>query len=105
MGANPHANGGLLLRDLALPDFTSYAVDVPEPGTTEAEATRVMGVFIRDVLKLNAESKNFRIVWPDETASNRWNAVFEVTNRESTGGDHPRRRPRRVRRTSDGSAQ
>ena len=84
MGANPHANGGLLLRDLALPDFTSYAVDVPEPGTTEAEATRVMGVFIRDVLKLNAESKNFRIVSPDETASNRWNAVFDVTNREST---------------------
>ncbi len=84
MGANPHANGGILLKDLVLPDFCDYAVDVPEPGIVEAEATRVMGSFIRDVLRLNTESKNFRIVSPDETASNRWNAVFDVTNREST---------------------
>jgi xylulose-5-phosphate/fructose-6-phosphate phosphoketolase len=84
MGANPHANGGLLLKDLALPDFCNYAVDVPKPGVTVAESTRVMGVFLRDVMKLNAGAKNFRVVSPDETASNRWNALFEVTNREST---------------------
>ncbi len=84
MGANPHANGGILLKDLVLPDFCDYAVDVPKPGIIESEATRVMGSFIRDVMRLNTESKNFRIVSPDETASNRWNAVFDVTNREST---------------------
>ena len=84
MGANPHANGGLLLRDLAIPDFADYAVDVPKPGVVVAEATRVMGTFLRDVMNLNAESKNFRVMSPDETASNRWNALFEVTNREST---------------------
>jgi xylulose-5-phosphate/fructose-6-phosphate phosphoketolase len=84
MGANPHANGGLLLRDLTIPDFDDYAVDVPKHGTVVAEATRVMGTFLRDVMKLNAESKNFRVVSPDETSSNRWNALFDVTNREST---------------------
>jgi len=84
MGANPHANGGLLLKALALPDFSDYAVDVPKPGVVVAEATRVMGTFLRDVMKLNTESKNFRVVSPDETASNRWTALFEVTNREST---------------------
>ncbi|MBZ5671551.1 MAG: phosphoketolase family protein [Acidobacteriia bacterium] len=84
MGANPHANGGLLLRDLAMPDFRDYAVEVPKPGTVEAEATRVMGRFLRDVMKLNSESRNFRIVGPDETASNRLDALFEVTNRVST---------------------
>jgi len=84
MGANPHANGGLLLKGLALPNFCDYAVEVKSPGIEIAEATRVMGTFIRDVLKLNFESKNFRIMSPDETASNRWNAVFDVTNREST---------------------
>ena len=83
MGANPHANGGLLLRDLALPDFRDYAVAVPAPGSVDGEATRVMGSYLRDVMKLNASSKNFRIVSPDETASNRWNAVFDVTNRMS----------------------
>ncbi len=82
MGANPHANGGLLLRDLRLPDFRDYAVKVAKPGTVSAEATRAQGEFIRDVVKLNAT--NFRVFSPDETASNRWGAVFEVTNRCST---------------------
>jgi len=81
MGANPHANGGLLLRDLALPDFRDYAVAVPAPGRATAEATRVQGAFIRDVMKANTASRNFRIFGPDETASNRWDAVFEVTDR------------------------
>jgi len=84
MGANPHANGGLLLRDLKMPDFRDYAVKVAKPGVVEAEATRVQGQFIRDVLQLNADARNFRIFSPDETASNRWGAVFEVTNRCST---------------------
>lgn len=84
MGANPHANGGLLLHDLRLPDFSQYAVEVPVPGSVVAEATRVQGEFIRDVLSMNNESSNFRVFSPDETASNRWNAVFEVTDRCST---------------------
>jgi xylulose-5-phosphate/fructose-6-phosphate phosphoketolase len=77
MSANPHANGGLLLRELTLPDFRDYAVDVPKPGTTTGEATRVVGVFLRDVIAHNRE--NFRLFGPDETASNRLGAVFEVT--------------------------
>jgi xylulose-5-phosphate/fructose-6-phosphate phosphoketolase len=81
MGANPHANGGLLLQDLRMPDFRTYAVDVPAPGTTFAEATRVLGGFLRDVMKLNLESRNFRVFGPDETASNRLSALFEVTDR------------------------
>jgi xylulose-5-phosphate/fructose-6-phosphate phosphoketolase len=79
MGANPHANGGVLLRDLRLPDFTQYAIAVPTPGTVHAEATRVQGNLIRDVLTMNP--KTFRVFSPDETASNRWGAVFDVTNR------------------------
>ena len=79
MGANPHANGGQLLRDLRLPDFCDYAVKVPAPGAVEAEATRVQGQFVRDILKQNQGI--FRIVGPDETASNRWNALFEVDQR------------------------
>ena len=82
MSANPHANGGLLMQDLHLPDFTSYAVKVVKPGAVSAEATRIQGQFIRDVIKYN--QKNFRVFSPDETNSNRWNAVFEVTNRCST---------------------
>jgi xylulose-5-phosphate/fructose-6-phosphate phosphoketolase len=81
MGANPHANGGLLKRELKLPDFRDYAVDVPRPGGTMAEATRELGKFLRDTLKLNAEARNFRIMGPDETASNRLDAVFEATER------------------------
>ncbi len=82
MSANPHANGGLLLRGLRLPDFRDYAVKVPKPGAVDGEATRVQGQFIRDVIKLNPA--NFRVFSPDETASNRWGAVFEVTDRCST---------------------
>jgi len=82
MSANPHANGGLLLHDLKTPEFCDYAVEVPAPGAVEAEATRVQGRFLRDVLKLNAH--NFRIFGPDETASNRWTAVFDVDRRCST---------------------
>jgi xylulose-5-phosphate/fructose-6-phosphate phosphoketolase len=84
MGANPHANGGILLRDLELPEFRDYAVKVSKPGAVEAEATRIQGEFVRDVLKRNAEARNFRVFSPDETASNRWNAVFDVTTRCST---------------------
>ena len=82
MGANPHANGGLLLRDLQMPDFRKYAVNVPSPGSVDAADTHVLGVFLRDVIKLNKEQRNFRIFGPDETLSNRLNAVFEVTNRQ-----------------------
>jgi len=85
MGANPHANGGILLKDLRMPDFNEYAVDVPAPCNLQAEATRVLGCFLRDVMKLNAESKNFRVMGPDETASNRLNALFEATDRVFTG--------------------
>jgi xylulose-5-phosphate/fructose-6-phosphate phosphoketolase len=84
MGANPHANGGILLRDLKMPDFQNYAIAVPKPAITLAEATRVMGRLLRDVIKLNEEAKNFRLMGPDETDSNRLSAVFEVTNRVST---------------------
>jgi xylulose-5-phosphate/fructose-6-phosphate phosphoketolase len=84
MSANPHSNGGVLLRDLRLPNFCDYAVDVPAPGGAQAEATRVQGKFLRDVMKLNLASRNFRIFSPDETASNRWNDVFDATDRDST---------------------
>jgi xylulose-5-phosphate/fructose-6-phosphate phosphoketolase len=79
MSANPHANGGLLLRDLSLPDFRDYAVEVMKPGTTSCEATRVLGGFLRDVILRNPET--FRLFGPDETASNRLDAVFQVTER------------------------
>lgn len=79
MGANMHANGGALLRDLRLPDFRDYAVAVPTPGGALAEATRVMGIFLRDVMRQNPD--NFRVFGPDETASNRLGALFEVTDR------------------------
>jgi xylulose-5-phosphate/fructose-6-phosphate phosphoketolase len=81
MGANPHANGGLLLKELVMPDFRDYAVRVSTPGTETAEATRVLGNLLRDVMKLNAESKNFRVFGPDETASNRLEAVYEATDK------------------------
>ncbi len=91
MGANPHANGGLLLRELELPDFRDYAVAVRSPGTSTSEATRVLGCFLRDVLRANPE--RFRVMGPDETASNRLGAVFEATDRaweaeRLAGDDH-----------------
>ncbi len=81
MGANPHANGGLLLKDLVMPDFRDYGVDVSKPGATNSEATRVLGKFLRDIMKLNASSSNFRVFGPDETASNRLDALYEVTDK------------------------
>jgi xylulose-5-phosphate/fructose-6-phosphate phosphoketolase len=85
MGDNPHANGGVLLRSLRLPDFRDYAVKVDRPGGVSVEATRVQGTFMRDVMKLNAPSKNFRLFSPDELTSNRWQDVLEVTSRMSSG--------------------
>ena len=84
MGANPHANGGILLHDLKMPDFRNYAVDVKQPGTQVEESTRIMGAFLRDVMKLNWEQRNFRIFGPDETASNRLTHLFDITDRTST---------------------
>jgi xylulose-5-phosphate/fructose-6-phosphate phosphoketolase len=81
MGANPHANGGLLLRDLLMPDFRDYAVEVSKPGVQNAEATRVLGKFLRDVMKSNSDSTNFRVFGPDETASNRLEAIYEVSGK------------------------
>lgn len=81
MGANPHANGGLLLKDLKLPDARNYALKVPAPGAVTGEATRAMGVFLRDVMKYNLDTRNFRVMGPDETTSNRLDALFEVTDR------------------------
>jgi Phosphoketolase len=82
MGSNPHANGGLLLRDLLMPDFRNYAVNVPSPGSVQAADTHLLGEFLRDVVKLNRKQRNFRIFGPDETLSNRLNAVFEATKRQ-----------------------
>jgi len=79
MGANPHANGGLLLKDLLMPDFREYAVKVSKPGVEHAESTKITGMFLRDVMKLNLEARNFRLFGPDETASNRLDAVYQVT--------------------------
>ena len=81
MGANPHANGGVFLRDLRMPDFRDFAVEVAKPGTVVAEATRVLGAFLREVMRLNQARRNFRVFGPDETASNRLGALFEVTDR------------------------
>ena len=81
MGDNPHANGGLLLKSLHMPDYREYAVSVPSPGSVKAEATRVMGSFLRDVMKQNEHDSNFRVFGPDETASNRLGSLFEVTDR------------------------
>jgi len=81
MSDNPHTNGGLLLRKLHMPWFGDYAVDVPQPGAVKAEATRVQGTFLRDVMNANAKEQNFRLFGPDETASNRWGAAIEGTGR------------------------
>ncbi len=105
MGANPHANGGLLLRDLRLPDFRDYAVDVPQPGAVDAEATRVQGKFLRDVLKLQRGRSNFRIFSPDETDLQPLERRLRGDEPLLDGRDPPRRRPRRRRRPGDGDAQ
>ena len=89
MGANPHANGGLLLRDLRLPDFHAHAVDVPAPGAVEGQDTLVLGSFLREVVALNEPERNFRLVGPDETVSNLLGAVFEVTSRQWEGRVEP----------------
>ena len=85
MGSNPHANGGKLLRDLHLPSFTDYAVDVPEPGSVRESDTSVVGRFLRDVIRFNDEGRNFRLFGPDETISNKLTAVFEQTKRQWLG--------------------
>ncbi len=85
MGANPHTNGGLLLHDLQLPDYREYAVAVPSPGATLGSDTGVTGQFLRDVIRLNQTPRTFRVFGPDETVSNKLNAVFEVTNRQWLG--------------------
>jgi xylulose-5-phosphate/fructose-6-phosphate phosphoketolase len=82
MGSNPHANGGLLLRELDLPDFTDYSVEVKQPGATVAEPTRVLGQFLRDVIRANEPQRNFRLFGPDETESNRLGAVYEATAKQ-----------------------
>jgi len=89
MSANPHANGGLLLRDLKLPDFRDYAIKITRPGASSAESTRIMGQFLRDTMKLNMDSRNFRLFSPDENNSNRWQDVMEVTNRTWMADRHP----------------
>ena len=89
MSANPHANGGLLLKNLRLPDFRDYALTVAKPGVSVGEATRVMGFFLRDVMKMNENAQNFRVMGPDETNSNRLGALFEVTNRAWTAETLP----------------
>src|SRR5262249_39132242 len=89
MSDNPHANGGLLLRDLRLPDFRRYAIETRSPGTATAEATRVQGAFLRDVMKLNLDHANFRVFSPDENNSNRWQDVLDVTNRRYIAEIYP----------------
>jgi xylulose-5-phosphate/fructose-6-phosphate phosphoketolase len=89
MSANPNTNGGLLLRELRLPNFRDYAVQVTAPGAATAEATRETGRFLRDVMKLNMESRNFRLFSPDENNSNRWQDVLEVTNRAWVAETYP----------------
>jgi len=89
MGANPHANGGMLLRDLRMPDFRDYAAEVPAPGATGIGDTRVLGPFLRDIARLNDKQRNFRVFGPDETISNGLTSLFEVTNRQWQGSTLP----------------
>ena len=89
MGANPHANGGMLLRDLRMPDFRDYAADVPSPGIRGIGDTHVLGRFLRDVVKLNSDARNFRVFGPDETFSNGLEALFEVTQRQWNAATKP----------------
>jgi xylulose-5-phosphate/fructose-6-phosphate phosphoketolase len=89
MGASPHANGGLVLKDLLMPDFRDYRVEVSKPGMTNSEATRALGRFLRDIMKKNEPSRNFQVFGPDETASNRLDALFEVTDKVFMGPTFP----------------
>ena len=89
MSANPHTNGGSVLRNLRLPDFRDYAVNVPAPGAVTAEATREMVTVLRDVMKLNMDARNFRLFSPDESNSNRWQDALEVTNRAWVADTEP----------------
>ena len=89
MGANPHTNGGLLLCDLRMPDYCEYAVKIPAPGSVQASDTTVLGTFLRDVIKLNEDHRNFRLFGPDETISNKLTAVFEQTNRQWMADTQP----------------
>ncbi len=89
MGDNPHANGGILLKELRLPDFWQYAVKVPTPGTVTAEATKIAGTYLRDVMRRNMDHRNFRVMGPDETSSNRLDAIFEATPRVFTAEIYP----------------
>ena len=105
MGANPHANGGMLLRDLRMPDFRDYAVDVPVPGVQAIGDTHVLGRFLRDVTKLNDEQRNFRVFGPDETLSNGLEAVFEVTKRQWNAATRANDEYLGADRARDGDAQ
>lgn len=89
MGANPHANGGILLKDLRMPEFRDYALTLTKPGIVERSSTCVLGGFLRDVMKLNMDNRNFRVMGPDETSSNRLEALFEVTGRTFNGKVYP----------------
>ena len=89
MSANPHANGGMLLRSLRMPDFRSYAAAVTQPGVAGLGDTRVLGPFLRDVVRLNQNPRNFRVFGPDETISNGLQAVFEATDRQWEAGRDP----------------
>jgi xylulose-5-phosphate/fructose-6-phosphate phosphoketolase len=89
MSANPHANGGLLLRELRVPDFREYAFDIPSPGAVDGQDMIILGGFVRDIMKLNMDKRNFRIFGPDETLSNRLGSVFEVTGRRWNAETYP----------------
>ena len=104
MSANPHANGGLLRRELVMPDFADYAVKVATPGQADGEATRIMGVFLRDVMKRNA-MRNFRLFGPDETASNRLSAGVRGHRPRLGRRDPARGRPSGARRPGHGDPQ
>lgn len=105
MGANAHANGGALLRDLKMPDFRDFAVAVPTLGTAKAEATRVMGQFLKEAMRRNADQHNFRVMGPDETASKRLGVLFGVTDWVSTAQILPTNDHLSLRRPGDGGAQ
>ena len=105
MGANPHANGGILLRDLRMPDFRDYAVEVPSPGARGIGDTHVLGRFLRDITKLNSEQRNFRVFGPDETLSNGLEALFEVTKRQWDAATVPNDEFLAPDRARDGNAQ